>query len=227
MKKLLKVMTVLVCMSVVAGGCRMAAPKFMGSASYGVSPKGKETAALIPVDRMLIWKAQLSLDVWNVSNSVSQAVEIIRKNGGYVEQKSDRGEESSYLVVRVPVKTFNSAIGSLESLGRVSSRSVEAEDVTEQYVDIQARLKNRIALRDRLKQLLEKAKDVKDILSIETELNRVQSDIDSMEGRIKILKDQVDFATISLHLSRREILGPVGYALKGLWWGIEKLFVIR
>jgi len=199
----------------------------MSAGSYGASVKGKEKAGDVRVDRMLIWKASLSIDVWNVSNSVTRAVEIAQKSGGYVEHKSDGGETSAYIVFRVPVKTFNSAIGSLESLGSVSSRSVEAEDVTEQYVDIEARLKNRIALRDRLKQLLDKAKDVKDILSIETELNRVQSDIDSMEGRIKVLKDQVDFATITLHLSRTEILGPVGYVLKGLWWGVEKLFVIR
>lgn len=69
--------------------------------------------------------------------------------------------------------------------------------------------------------------DVKDILAIETELNRVQADIDSMEGRIKLLKGRVDYATVSLSLNRRPIPGPVGYVFKGLWWAVKKLYVIR
>ena len=100
-------------------------------------------------------------------------------------------------------------------------------DVTEQYIDVEARLKNKIVLRDRLKQLLEKATTVKDILAIETELHRVQGDIDSMEGRIKSLKGQVDYTTVTISLKRKAILGPLGYLFKGLWWGVEKLFVIR
>ncbi len=66
-----------------------------------------------------------------------------------------------------------------------------------------------------------------DILAIETELNRVQADIDSMQGRMKSLKGKVDLATIELTLNRAKILGPLGYLFKGLCWGVEKLFVIR
>jgi hypothetical protein len=50
---------------------------------------------------------------------------------------------------------------------------------------------------------------------------------DSMEGRIKALKGQVDYATVTLSLNRKPILGPLGYLFKGIWWGVEKLFVIR
>ena len=98
--------------------------------------------------------------------------------------------------------------------------------MTEKYIDVEARLKNNYALRDRLKQLLEKAINVKDILEIEKELNRVQSDIDSMEGTIKLLKGQVDFATLDLSLKKNRILGPLGYVFMGLWWGVKKLFVL-
>ena len=106
-------------------------------------------------------------------------------------------------------------------------RRVAGEDVTERYIDIDARLKNKIELRDRLRQLLQKATDVKDVLAIETELNRVQSDIDAMDGKLTLLKNEVAYATIELDLRRERILGPLGYILKGLWWGIEKLFILR
>lgn len=178
-------------------------------------------------DRMLIWKAYLSIQVWSVSNAVSEAIALAERQGGFVEKKSDRGDESASLTVRVPAKSFNTVLSSLETLGTVTYRNIEGEDVTEQYIDVEARLKNKMVLRDRLKQLLEKATEVKDILSIETELNRVQADIDSMEGRIKSLKGQVEYATVTISLDRKPILGPLGYLFKGLWWGVGKLFVIR
>ena len=178
-------------------------------------------------DRMLVWKARLSIEVGNISNSVAQAIAIAEKNGGYVEYKSDDCDGFASLKLRIPASAFTVAVGSVESLGSITSRYLENEDVTEQYVDIDARLKNRVVLRDRLRELLDKATEVKDILAIETELNRVQGDIDSMEARLKSLKGQVDFATLDLSFQRKPILGPLGYVVQGVWWTVSKLFVIR
>ena len=107
---------------------------------------------------------------------------------GQIEQKSDSGEKddrSASLTIRVPADKFRSAVAGLEGLGTVTGRSVVGQDVTEQYVDVEARLKNKVVLRDRLQNLLDRADAVKDILSIETELNRVQGDIDSMAAQLK------------------------------------------
>jgi hypothetical protein len=205
-----------------------------GCATYG---KRKSSSGLTQVaagrmtevrpERMLIWKAHLRIQVWSVSNAVSEASALAERQGGFVEQKSDTGEESATVLLRIPAKRFQAALANLETLGTVMYRNIEGEDVTEQYIDVEARLKNKILLRDRLQQLLQTATTVKDILSIETELSRVLADIDSMEGRMKLLKGQVDYATVSLSLERKPILGPLGYLFKGLWWGVGKLFVIR
>jgi integrase len=120
-------------------------------------------------------------------------------------------------------------------------RSLQVSDIFWRTAEIRlrktkARLKNKAALRDSLKQLLEKATDIKDIMAIEAELNRVQADVDSMEGRIKALKAMADLAAMELLFTRtppppqpapRRIYGPLGYFFKGLCWGIEKLFIIR
>lgn len=205
-----------------------------GCATYG---KRKSSSGLTQVaaghmtevrpERMLIWKAHLRIQVWSVSNAVSESSALAERQGGFVEQKSDTGEESATVLLRIPAKRFQAALANLETLGTVMYRNIEGEDVTEQYIDVEARLKNKILLRDRLQQLLQTATTVKDILSIETELSRVLADIDSMEGRMKLLKGQVDYATVSLSLERKPILGPLGYLFKGLWWGVGKLFVIR
>lgn len=224
MKTIVRVMALLAA-GIVLSGCKSWCGKsaYPASAMSGVAGTMTEVRA----DRMLVWKAYLAMHVWDVSNAVNTSIAMVQRQGGFVEQKSDNGEESANLTFRVPSKGFNSTLATLETLGTVTRRNVQGEDVTEQYIDVDARLKNKIVLRDQLKQLLEKATAVKDVLAIETELNRVQADIDSMEGRIKALKGQVDYATVNLSLEREPILGPLGYLCKGLWWGVEKLFVIR
>jgi hypothetical protein len=211
-----------------AGGEMAAmAPIMPPSAGLSGTTEGNMAEVEVQPDRMLIWKADLNIKVWNVSNAVSKAVTLTERQGGYVEKKSDHGDASAHVTLRIPAKSLKAAVATLESLGTVTYRNVEGDDVTEQYIDIEARLKNKIVLRDRLKQLLAKASDVKDVLAIEVELNRIQGDIDSMEARIKSIKGQVDYATVTLSLERKPVLGPLGYLLKGCGWVIQKLFVIR
>ena len=233
-----------VCLAAIAAGC--ASPKKMRKASLAVPRSAASVgydAAGMPTyengsapggdavrERMLAWKASLSIEVADVTNAALRAVALAEQNGGYLESRSDHSYGGTSLKLRLPAPAFTNAIGALEALGRVESRSVESEDVTEQYVDVEARLKNRIVLRDRLRKLLDQATDVKDILAIETELNRVQGDVDSMEARIKALKGRVDYAVLDLHLRQKppvKILGPLGYLFKGLFWTVEKLFVLR
>lgn len=209
----------------VLSGCAKS-PGRMREAGLMRPGDGADMAEVRP-DRMLIWKADMSLEVRNINNAVTEATELAKRQGGFVEQKSDYGDDSAKLTLRIPAKAFKTALSDMETLGTVTRRDIEGEDVTEQYIDIEARLKNKIVLRDRLKELLAKATEVKDILAIETELNRVQADIDSMAGRITSLKGQVEYSTVKLSLYRKSILGPLGYLFKGLWWGVEKLFVIR
>jgi len=177
-------------------------------------------------ERMLIWRAWLTLEVRDVAAGIDNAAEVAAQFGGYVESKSEESESSGSMSMRIPADRFRSAVGALEGLGEVVRKSVSGQDVTEQYVDIEARLKTKKELRDRLQQLLSKAKDVKDVIAIETELNRIQADIDSMEARMRVLKGQVDYATVDVSFKKKKVLGPLGYLFKGVWWGVEKLFVI-
>ncbi len=214
-------------------GC--SSPKYMDRGGYsslapataGLNESSTRSRSTSPQDRLLVWKARLTFEVWNVSNSLAQAETIATQQGGYAEYKSDDQNGYASLKLRIPVQSLTNALLSLESLGEITSRYVENEDVTEQYVDTVARLKNKVVLRDRLRQLLDKATAIKDILAIETELNRVQSDIDSMDAILQSLQGQADFATLDLSFHRKQILGPLGYAVKGLWWTVSKLFVLR
>jgi hypothetical protein len=177
--------------------------------------------------RLYAMTASQTIEVKEVEPAVKAVEEVVKKSGGHVQSQSVRENEQAHLTLRVPPNQLLPTLDALASLGKEESRSVSSDDVTEKYIDTEARLKNAIALRDRLKALLNQAKDVKDVLEIEKELARVQGDIDSMEGRLKKLKEQVDHATVDLTLNRRKILGPLGYVVYGVGWLIQKLFVIQ
>jgi hypothetical protein len=207
---------------IIASGC---ATTYRSNSDGGLAAVPE--TELAESNRMLIWRAWLSLEVASVSNAVAGVTDIATQSGGYVESNAHSGDESASVTLRVPVGSLTSTMVSLESIGKVTNRRVLSEDVTEQVIDVDARLKTMMALRDRLRALLDKAQDVKDVLAIEKELGRVQSDIDSMQARLKALKGQVDLSTITVSITRKRILGPLGYVLHGAWWAVEKLFVIQ
>ena len=83
------------------------------------------------------------------------------------------------------------------------------------------------ATRDRLRQLLERAASVGDIAAVETQLSRVQQDLESLEGRLKSLRTDVALSELSLNIEQRHVLGPLGLVAAGLAWVVEKLFILR
>ncbi|MDP3814663.1 DUF4349 domain-containing protein [Pseudomonas sp.] len=224
-------MTVLLLLGTLVGcsskGGDVAGAAAAAEAATSAPLQGKATG------RLLVWTASFSLEVADLPKAKAQLSERLLALGGYVEESSDYGEYRQQLVFRVPKDAFEAALGNIEQSGKVLSRHVKGEDVTEQYVDVETRLANNRALRDRLKGLLGQARDVKDILQIESELNRIQSEIDSMDARMRILKDQIQLATLSVELRQQvtakpaTIYGPLGYLYKGAEWFITKLFIIR
>jgi len=190
-------------------------------ADYSLSPDEKS------MPRKMVWRATLKVEVKDLNRAVEQAANLVKAQGGFVEAKSDYKDESVDMTLRVPADAFGKAVGELGRLGSVQSQRVHGEDVTEHYVDLKERLKNKQLLRNRLQALLDKATTVSDILAIESELNRVQSDLDAMEAKMQQLSGRINFSVINLTFAREQILGPLGYLFKGIYWGLEKLFVIQ
>lgn len=155
------------------------------------------------------------------------ASRIVREAGGYVEESATRRDANVWLVGRVPAQRLEAVMDSIAALGDEQRRSVSTRDVTEETSDLETRIRNAAALRDRLRQLLARARDVEDVLAIEKELARVQSEVESMQARLERLESQVELSALSVTLQRERVLGPLGYVGYGLWWVVSKLFVIR
>ena len=141
-------LVLLACLAILAAGCASpkemcmeVAPEIEVAMLEADVPASKSVqAGDVARDRMLAWKASLSIEVADVTNAALRAVALAEQNGGYIESRSDSSYSGTALKLRLPAPAFTNAIGALEALGKVTSRRVENEDVTEQYVDVEARL---------------------------------------------------------------------------------------
>ena len=105
-------------------------------------------------------------------------------------------------MIRIPRGRFDPVHAQIDKIGDVLHRDVQAEDVTDEYVDAEIRIKNARAMQARLKVLLEKA-SVKEALEIEKEMRRVTEELELLEGKLKLLKDKIAYSTITVSFEPR------------------------
>jgi hypothetical protein len=197
--------------------CNQGAKMEEGNADYvplsrrvsTLADESSETQSLdLPVkDRMLIKTGNLSMQVDDVKQSRKQIGDIANKFKAYIsdERLDDFGDRlNTHLVIRVPSSHYDSMVESIERVGeKTDNKSVTVQDVTEEYIDVEARLKTKKELEARYREILKQAHTVTDILSVESNLNTVRAEIESMEGRLKYLMSQVSFSTLNLNFYQK------------------------
>ncbi|HWK90502.1 MAG TPA: DUF4349 domain-containing protein [Longimicrobium sp.] len=200
-------------------------PSAPGVASRPALAPGEGQAAV--AERLLIRRAELELTANEPAALAARVTEIAQGAGGFVESSLVSEGRVLRATMRVPAPALESTLASLSALGKVERREISAVDVTEQVIDLEGRLGNLRALRDRLRQHLERAAGVGDLIEVERELTRVQGEIEGIEGRLVRLRTDTSLSQIRLEVHRRRVLGPLGQLVAGLAWLVEKLFVIR
>ena len=164
-----------------------------GGGSGGQNPAGQQ-------DRKLIKTGSISLEVEQLAATEEAVLAWCQSFGGYVASSFNH-ETNAAFTVRIPAVRFDDAMAAAGNLGRVRSRNISTQDVSEQFYDLQTRLDTRKILRDRLQSYLAQAKDMEDLLHIERELNSTLTEIESMEGRMRRLSNQIDYSTITVDAS--------------------------
>lgn len=149
-------------------------------------------------ERKLIYTADLSVKVENLTEAENDISNWVNEFSGYISY-SMASNRNLNITARIPIGNFFAAMEKVNEFGNVDRRSIQTEDVTEQFYDVQSRLETRKILRDRLENYLTTAKNMEDLMTVERELNNVQSDIESMEGRLRRLSNKIDFATITIN----------------------------
>ncbi len=148
----------------------------------------------------LIYNAFLRVATADPEAAAGKLSDWARARGGYV--LSQRGQT---LQLRVPSKHFQETVGTAASVGELLDRNIDVQDVTEQYFDLETRIKNAEALEVRLRGLLARAQAVKDALAIERELARVSAELEVLKGKMRRLRELVAYSTITVEWVELEV----------------------
>lgn len=179
------------------------------------------------IDRQLVKTANIDIVVKDLRATLASIDGLAQTQNGLVLSKQQRNESHAFVNLRVPNGELDKTLQALGQLGNVRSSSVSSKDVTESIIDTDAKLKNLVELRTKYRKLLDKSINVADLLAVEKELTRIQSEIDSLEAQHKALSNSVAMANIDISLNKKRVLGPLGYAGKALLWFTGKLFVLN
>ena len=212
----------------VALGALVACTKPHASAPLAPSPVATPAAVETaqPV-RQLVRRGRMGVQVTSLGTASDRLERSANGFGAQVARATVEERERAEYFIRVPPDRLDALMDSVAALGDVESRSVGVEDVTERVIDAEARLNSLRASRDRLRQLLERAGTVQDVIAVERELARVQGEIESLEARLTALRGQVALSELSVTLRQRPVLGPLGLLAAGLGTGVRKLFLWR
>ncbi|MHA6785550.1 DUF4349 domain-containing protein [Pseudonocardia saturnea] len=201
---------------------RAASPAVPGDPGQGVPIGG--------VQRSLVRSAELTVEVADPAAGIRDVRAAAVAAGGFVAQEQS-GEDSGWMVLRVPADALDRLVEQVSTFGTVTDRSTAVVDATEEVVDLDARVASQQASVARVRALLAEATSIGDVVAIESELARREADLDSLTSRLTALRDQVALSTLTVEL-RGPAAGvvdddpaPVGF-LEGLgagWAGLLAL----
>ena len=205
---------------------RVAATPALAQAQEAQTPaqgQGDQLEQVSAPDRKLIRNAYVTLEVSSAETATAEIRALVEAAGGYVGNESQSedgyGAKRASLTCRVPADRLDELLEQTQGQGTVESLQISAQDITEQYFDLEIRLGTQQQLETRLLELLERSSnELQDLLEIERELARVRGQIDQMEGRRRFWDHQVAMATlqIELHEPRPAIAGSEGGVLRTL-----------
>jgi len=181
-----------------------------------------------PVDKKIIKTGNLSLKVEKVETAVENITNIVKLNKGEVSNssfsESSRGTKSGYITVRVPYQNFTTAFEEIKKVAtQVLSESSNAQDITEEYIDLEARLKNKRAEEVSFVALLNRSGKIEETLSVTREVARVRGEIEQLQGQMNYLNSQTDMSTITVNLSEDVVIASASQDWRP--WQVVKLSV--
>lgn len=160
-----------------------------------------EPANEVAKTRMVVYRALYDMTVENVKQGVEKLDKLCRQEGGFTESSNSSDSwRAAVIVLRVPVVSFDKVLLGMEKFGEVTHKEISASDVTAEFTDISLRLDAARKIRERLVDLLKRTEKIKDKVEILKEIERLDSQIETMTAQMKYLQSQADYSTITVTL---------------------------
>jgi hypothetical protein len=152
----------------------------------------------------IIKQAYMSIEVKTYNEAMASIRNIVREKGGTLSGENERHSESGIansIIIRIPNTKFESTVEGVGGVAhKVAYKTIQATDVTEEFVDLQARIKAKKQVEKRYFEILSNAKNTNEILAVENQLRVIREEIEAKEGRLNFLKAKVGFSTINLEV---------------------------
>ncbi|WP_347174777.1 DUF4349 domain-containing protein [Polaribacter uvawellassae] len=185
--------------------------------------------------RKLIKTGNVSFETKDLDKTRKTIVDLVNQYNGYIasdnEYKSD-DRISTTISTRIPAEKFDVILNEIaKGVEKFDSKNIRISDVTEQFLDVEARLKTKKTLEVKYLEILKKAKTVREILDVERELGKLRADIESTEGRLKYLQNQVSFSTLSITFYKQisaietSFIGQISKAFKKGFENVKDFFL--
>ena len=150
---------------------------------------------------ILIKTGSLNFAVKDFDTAYQSIKTKIQNSNGYITSENSHGSKNTNLVIKVPVSDFHQLLELIEKEADqeyLVTKSVNSQDVTEEYIDVESRIKSKKAIETRYLEILTKARNVTEILKVETQLGKIRTEIEQAEGRLQYLRNRSNYSTISL-----------------------------
>lgn len=154
------------------------------------------------IERKLIKEGSVEFETFDVNFTRKQIFASIEKYKAYISMDQEYksvGRISNSIVIRVPANSFDLLLNDVtKGVTQFDHKNINVKDVTEEFLDVQARLKTKKELENRYLELLKKTNSVTEILAVEKQIGELRSDIESIEGRLKYLENKVSLSTLTI-----------------------------
>ena len=195
-----------------------------GAQQVSLSEVDKAEATNEAADRKIIRNADITMEVDSTTDAQQRVASIAESNGGFVvtsEAKQRANVDPAKrtldikLVVRIPASRFGSALDQIKQVaGNVTQANVSGQDVTEEFIDLEARIRTQKALEVQFLEIMKQARKVEDALEVQRQIADVRTDIEKLEGRKRFLENRSSLSTITVNIQAPkvvEVVNPTGF----------------
>jgi hypothetical protein len=211
----------------------MAAPPPVASVENrsAESPAVQNEPTLVTISRKIIRDGNMEIRVDDLEQGKTRIDTLVKKFRGYYSNESYNNADYARgysLGIRIPSDSFDDFISAVErGAGEVVFKNISSRDVTEEFIDLETRLDSKKNYLSRYAQLLKQAKTVKDILEIEEKTRAIEEEIESTEGRLKYLNNQVNFSTLTLQISKKNDYNIYSHSNQGKFFDRLKISLVK